>query len=62
MLGSVGIAEIRIFLVLAWITALLCAATVILYKSRFRVALAIVSSLGLVSLVLMAWVYFNVVY
>ena len=54
--------EIRIFLVLAWITALLCAAMVILYKSRFRVALAIVSSLGLVSLVLMAWVYFNVVY
>jgi hypothetical protein len=56
------LAEIRIFLVLVWITALSCVATVILYKSRFRVAFAIVSSLSLLSLALMAWVYFNVVY
>lgn len=54
------LAEIRLLLVLVWITALSCVATLILYKLRFRRTLAIVSSLGLVSLALMAWVYFNI--
>ena len=53
------LAEIRVLLVLVWITALSFVATLILYKLRFRRAFAIVSSLGLVSLALMAWVYFN---
>ena len=53
------LAEIRLFLILVWITALSCIATVILYKLRFRRAFAIVSSLGLFSVALMAWLYFN---
>lgn len=53
------LAEIRLLLVLAWITALSCVATVILYILRFKRTFSIVSSLGLVSLALMAWVYFN---
>jgi hypothetical protein len=50
------------YFVLAWlhrITAGSFVSTVVLYKLRFRRACAIVSSMGLVSLVLMAWVYFN---
>lgn len=54
------LAEIRMFLVLVWITALSCVATVISYGLRFRRAFAIVSSLGLVSLALMAWVYCHI--
>ena len=54
------LAEIRIFLILVWITALSCVAMVILYKLRFRRTFAIVSTWGLVSLALMAWVYFNI--
>jgi hypothetical protein len=53
------LAEIRLFLVLVWVTALLCAATVVLYKLRFRRAFAIISSLGLFSAALMAWLYSN---
>jgi len=54
------LAEIRLLLVLVWITALSCVATVILYKLRFRKTFAIISSLGLISVALMAWVYFNI--
>ena len=54
------LAEIRLLLVLVWITALSCVATVILYKLRFRKTFAVVSSLSLISLALMAWVYFNI--
>jgi hypothetical protein len=53
------LAEIRLFLILVWITALSCIATVILYILRFRRAFALVSSLGLFSVALMAWLYFN---
>lgn len=54
------LAEIRLLLVLGWITALSCVPTVILYKLRFGKTFAIVSSLGLISLALMAWEYFNI--
>lgn len=54
------LAEIRLLLVFVWITALSCVATVILYILRFKRTFAIVSSLGLVSLAIMAWVYFNI--
>jgi len=60
MLGSIGIAEIRVFLVLVWMTAVAVVATVLCYKFRFRVAFAIVASFGLVSLALMAWAYFSI--
>ena len=54
------LAEIRLLLVLVWVTALSCVATVILYILRFKRTFAIVSSLSLISLALMAWVYFNI--
>jgi len=54
------LAEIRFLLVLVWITALSCVAAVILYKLRFRKTFTIISSLGLTSMMLMAWVYFNI--
>ena len=54
------LAEIRLLLVLVWITALSCVATVILYILRLKRTFAIVSSLGLVSLAIMAWVYFKI--
>lgn len=60
MLGGVGIAEIRIFLVLVWTTAVSAVATVVFYKLHFKVASKIVGSLGLVSLVLAIWAYFSI--
>jgi hypothetical protein len=60
MLGSLGIAAVRFFLVLLWITALSSVATVVLYKLRFKVAFAIVASLGLISLALTAWAYYSI--
>ena len=60
MLGSIGIAAIRIFLILVWITVLSSVATVVYYKLRFRVAFAIVASVDFVSLVLTAWAYYSI--
>lgn len=60
MLGSIGIAAIRTFLVLVWITALSAVATVVLYKLRFKLAFTIVASLELVFLALSAWAYFSI--
>jgi hypothetical protein len=60
MLGSIGIAAIRIFLVLVWITALSSVATFVLYKLHFKVAAKIAGSLGLVSLGLTVWAYFSI--
>lgn len=60
MLGSIGIAAIRIFLILVWITVLSSVATVVFYKLRFRVALAIVASVDFFSLVLTAWEYYSI--
>ncbi len=60
MLGSIGIAAIRIFLILVWITVLSSVATVVFYKLRFRVAFAIVASVDFVSLVLTAWAYYSI--
>jgi len=60
MLGSIGIAAIRIFLILVWITVLSSVATVVFYKLRFRIAFAIVASVDFVSLVLTAWAYYSI--
>jgi hypothetical protein len=60
MLGGIGIAEIRIFLILVWITAVSAVATVLFYKLHFKVASKIAGSLGLVSLALAVWAYFSI--
>jgi len=57
MLGSIGIAEIRTFLVLVWVTAAAVVATFVLYKFRLRVAFGIVASFGLICLALAVWAY-----
>lgn len=60
MLGSIGIAEIRIFLGLVWTAALSSVATVVLYKLHFKAAFTIIASLGLASLALAAWAYLSI--
>jgi len=60
MLGSIGIAAIRTFLALVWITALASVATIVFYKLRFKVAFTIAATLGLVSLALTAWAYYSI--
>jgi hypothetical protein len=60
MLGSIGIAELRIFLALAWITALASLATTVFYRLHFKVAFTIAATLDLVSFALTAWAYFSV--
>jgi hypothetical protein len=60
MLGSIGIAAIRIFLVLVWTTAFSAVATVVLYRLHFKIASKIAGSLALVSLALAIWAYFSI--
>jgi hypothetical protein len=60
MLGSIGIAAIRIFLVLVWTTAFAAVATVVFYRLHFKIASQIAASLGLVSLALAIWAYFSI--
>jgi len=60
MLGGIGIAEVVIFLILAWTAAFAAVAAVVLYWLRLRVAFAIVSSLGFFSLALAVWAYFSI--
>ncbi len=60
MLGSIGIAAVRMFLVLVWSTAVATVATVVLYKLRLRIAFAIVASFDFVSLALALWAYYSI--
>jgi len=60
MLGSIGIAEIRTFLFLIWVTAAAVVATFVLYKFRLRIAFAIVASFGLICFALVVWAYFSI--
>ena len=60
MLGSIDIAAVRIFLFLAWCTAVAAIATIVLYQLRFRTAFAIVAYSGLISLALTVWAYYSI--
>ena len=60
MLGSIAIAAVRIFLILAWSSAIASIATVVLYKLRLRTAFAIVAYSGLISLALTVWAYYSI--
>jgi hypothetical protein len=60
MLGSIAIAAVRIFLILAWSTAVAAIATIVLYKLRLKRAFAIVAYSGLISLVLTVWAYYSI--
>jgi hypothetical protein len=60
MLGSIAIAAVRVFLILAWSTARAFVATVVFYKLRLRRAFAIVAYSGLISLALTVWAYCSI--
>ena len=60
MLGDIGIAAVRVFLVLVWTSATTAAATVVLYRLHFRRAFAIVAYSGLISVALTTWAYFSI--
>jgi hypothetical protein len=60
MLGDIGIAEVSVFLILAWISAAALIATVVLYRLHFRKAFAIAAYSGLISLALVVWAYFSI--
>jgi hypothetical protein len=60
MLGSIDVAAVRIFLILAWSTVAAAVATVVLYKLHLRTAFAIVAYSGLISLALTVWAYYSI--
>ena len=60
MLGDIGIAEVSVFLILAWVSAAAVIATVVLYRLHFRKAFAIAAYSGLISLALVVWAYFSI--
>ena len=60
MLGSIAIAAIRIFLILAWSTGVAAIATAVLYKLHLRKAFAIVAYSGLISFALTVWAYYSI--
>ena len=60
MLGDISIAEVRVFLLLVWASAVGMIATVVLYRLHFRRAFAIVAYSDLISVALTAWAYFSI--
>jgi hypothetical protein len=60
MLGDIGIAEIRVFLILVWVFAADVIATVVLYRLHLRKAFAVAAYSGLISLALAVWAYFSI--
>lgn len=60
MLGDIGIAEIRVFLILVWVFAADLIATVVLYRLHLRKAFAVAAYSGLISLALAVWAYFSI--
>ena len=60
MLGDIGIAEVRVFLILVWVSVADVFATFVLYRLHFRKAFAMAAYSGLISLVLAVWAYFSI--
>ncbi len=60
MLGDIGIAEIRLFLILVWLSAADAITTVVLYTLHLRKAFAIAAYSGLIALALAVWAYFSI--
>src|SRR5689334_5469797 len=60
MLGDIGIAEISVFLILAWVSVAAVIAAVILYRLHLRKAFAIAAYSGVISLALVVWAYFSI--
>jgi hypothetical protein len=60
MLGDIGIAEVRIFLILVWVSVADVFATCVLYRLHLRKAFAMAAYSGLISLMLAVWAYFSI--
>jgi hypothetical protein len=60
MLGDIAIAEVSVFLILAWVSAAAVITTLILYRLHFRKAFAIAVYSSLISLALVVWAYFSI--
>jgi len=60
MLGDIGIAEVRVFLILVWVSAAAVISTAVLYTLHFRKAFAIAAYSGLISLALAVWADFSI--
>ena len=53
-------AEVRVFLILVWISAAMVIATVVPYRLHFRQAFAFAVYSGVVSIALALWAYFSI--
>lgn len=60
MLGDISIAAVRVFFILAWVSATTAIGTAVLYKLHLRKAFAIAAYSGVISLVLTVWAYFSI--
>jgi hypothetical protein len=60
MLGDISIAELRVFLILVWISATTAIATAVLYRLHLRREFAVAAYSGLISVALTAWAYFSI--
>ena len=60
MLGDIGIAEIRMFLILTWTSVAAAIAAAVFYKMHFRKAFAIAAYSGVITLALTTWAYFSI--
>ena len=59
-MDSLGIVEVRVFLMLVWVSFALVILTGIFYKLHLQKAVKAVSSLGIASLILAAWAYLSI--
>jgi len=60
MFGTIDVAEIRVFLVLLWISAAASIGTVVFYRLHSRKAFAIAAYSGVITLALTAWAYYSI--
>jgi hypothetical protein len=60
MFGTIAFAEVRVFLILVWISAAALIATAILYRLHRRQAFAIAAYSGVISVALAVWAYYSI--
>ena len=60
MFGTIDVAEVRVFLILLWISAGTLVGTVIFYRLHRRKAFAITAYSGIITLALAAWAYYSI--
>jgi hypothetical protein len=58
--GTIAFAEVRVFLILVWISVAALIATAILYRLQRRQAFAIAAYSGVISVALAVWAYYSI--